>query len=231
MKNALPTYVQISEMLIRDISSGRYVNGARLPPERSMALGLGVSVGTLRKSLADMSRKGLLEKRQGSGNYVKTNSQPSSVYSFFRVELIAGGGLPTAAVLSVERVTKPAGFPSFGNSAEAHCIRRLRRLNGRPAVLEEIWLDGDQSSSIVPEDLSESLYLFYRTALKLWISEVEDQLTVKAVPDWSPVEFEIAVGAPALCAQRLSRAQSGAAVEYSLSWIDTKIARYVARIK
>ena len=102
MKTVLPTYVQISEMLIRDIAAGRYLDGARLPPERQMAAELGISVGTLRKALDDMNAKGLLEKRQGSGNYVKTGATPNSVYSFFRVELIDGGGLPTAQVLNVE---------------------------------------------------------------------------------------------------------------------------------
>ena len=34
---ALPIYMQISESLMRDIASGRYVEGERLPPERSLA--------------------------------------------------------------------------------------------------------------------------------------------------------------------------------------------------
>ena len=74
IKNALPIYVQISEMLIRDITAGLYVEGARLPPERQMATELGVSVTTLRKALDDMTHKGMLEKLQGSGNYIKINT-------------------------------------------------------------------------------------------------------------------------------------------------------------
>ena len=231
VKNALPVYVQISEMLIRDVSAGHYLDGERLPPERQMATELAVSVTTLRKALNDMTHKGMLEKRQGSGNYIKINKNLASVYSFFRVELITGGGLPTAELLGLDRTIKPAHFPPFGNSDEAYRIRRLRRLNGRPAVLEEIWLDGDQSAQIHPDDLSESLYLFYRKSLNLWITEAEDQLTIAAVPDWSPTTFNPARGEHCLCAQRLSRSQSGAAVEFSLNWIDTNVARYVARIK
>ena len=119
MKTVLPTYVQISEMLIRDIAAGRYLDGARLPPERQMAAELEISVGTLRKALDDMNAKGLLEKRQGSGNYVKTGATPNSVYSFFRVELIDGGGLPTAQVLNVGLLPKPAAFPAFGPAPKA----------------------------------------------------------------------------------------------------------------
>ena len=61
-KAALPKYVRISERLIREIAAGRLADGTRLPPEREMAVELGASVGTLRKALADLADKGLLER-------------------------------------------------------------------------------------------------------------------------------------------------------------------------
>ncbi|MGJ8611216.1 MAG: GntR family transcriptional regulator, partial [Octadecabacter sp.] len=93
---ALPIYVQIAEMLIRDIAAGRLADGARLPPEREMADGLDIAVGTLRKALGVLVEKGLLERVQGSGNYVRARADVSSVYSFLRIERVGGGGLPTA---------------------------------------------------------------------------------------------------------------------------------------
>ena len=88
--SALPKYIQISEMLIRDIAAGRLGDGMRLPPERDMAKSLDISVGTLRNALADLESKGALRRLQGSGNYVQATKETSSIYSFFRVELIAG---------------------------------------------------------------------------------------------------------------------------------------------
>ena len=49
--SSLPKYVQLTEAIIRDIASGQFLDGERLPPERSMAKNFGVSVGTLRKCL------------------------------------------------------------------------------------------------------------------------------------------------------------------------------------
>ena len=69
-KTALPKYVQTAELLIREIAAGRLPDGARLKPERDMAVDLGVSVGTLRKALDDLTEKGLLDRVQGSGNYI-----------------------------------------------------------------------------------------------------------------------------------------------------------------
>ncbi|MBS0125604.1 GntR family transcriptional regulator [Thetidibacter halocola] len=229
-RHALPLHVQISEMLIRDINAGRLTDGERLPPERAFAERLGISVGTLRKALGDLADKGMLERVQGSGNYVRARTDAKSVYAFFRVELLEGGGLPTAELLSVERVTKDAGLPDFGSSPEGFRIRRLRRLSGKPAVLEEIWLDGTYAETIQPGDLRESLYLYYREALGLWITRAEDRLGLATMPDWAPDAFGLSPGAPTVMATRISWGQDGARAEVSRNWIDTNIATYVARI-
>ena len=228
--HSLPLYVQLSEFLIREIGAGRYHDGERLPPERDLAARLDTSVGTLRKALADLTEKGLLERRQGSGNYVRTGRTPQSVYSFFRVELLEGGGLPTAELLSVERVAKPADLPPFGTSDEAHRIRRLRSPSGQPAVLEEMFLDASHAPRITRADLSESLYLFYREKLGLWIASAEDRLVQAPVPDWAPDSFGPRPGTPCLMALRRSVARDGAVAEVSRNWIDTSRAAYVARI-
>ena len=230
-KSALPLYVQISELLIRDIGAGRYQDGERLPPERDFAKALNTSVVTLRKALALLENQGMLERVHGSGNYVRARSDPQSVYSFFRVELIAGGGLPTAEVLDVSRCAKPADLPAFGTSDSAHRIRRLRRLSGAPAVLEEIYLDGSHVDEVAREELSESLYLYYRERLGLFITRAQDQLSLASVPDWAPDAFGPRSGTPCLMAERISWDRDGTRAEVSRNWIDTNVARYVARIK
>lgn len=227
---ALPLHVQISEMLIREIQAGRLVDGQRLEPERVMAKRLGIAVGTLRKALADLTDKGMLVRVQGSGNYVKARADVESVYAFYRVELHRGGGLPTAEVLSVTRMIKPDYLPKFGKSSQAHRIRRMRRLSGTPAVLEEIWLDGSYAQALDRMTMSESLYLYYREKLGLWISEAEDSLRVDSVPDWGPKAYGLSPGAPALLVTRKSISRDGDVAEVSHNWINTDVARYVARI-
>ncbi|MDZ7873942.1 MAG: GntR family transcriptional regulator [Rhizobium sp.] len=228
---SLPIYVQITELLVRDIAAGRLIDGEKLRPERDMAEELGIAVGTLRKALAELQNRGLLERIQGSGNYVRAISDPKSVYAMFRLELLGGGGLPTAEILSIDRLPKPDGLPTFGTSAEAHRIRRLRRLSGRPAALEEIWLDGSYVETIDREAVSESLYLFYRTKLSLWIARAEDQIGLDVVPDWAPASFGQRPGAPATHIQRISQDQEGARAEVSRTWLDHTVARYVSRLK
>lgn len=234
MKNtggSLPMYLQIAEMLVREVAAGRLIDGEKLAPERDMAADLGIAVGTLRKSLAELQERGLLERIQGSGNYIRAASDPQSVYAFFRLELINGGGLPTAEVLDVQRLAKPADLPDFGASCEGHRIRRLRRISGKPAAIEEIWLDGSYVDQITLDNLSESLYLYYRTRLNLWISKAEDRIDLGKTPDWTPEIFGQNAGSLVPRVLRLSQAQDGTVAEVSWTWFDHSVARYVSRMR
>lgn len=228
-RGALPLHIQIAELIIRDMASGRLIDGEKLPPEREMAADLGIAVGTLRKALHRLTAQGMLERVQGSGNFIKAKASPASVYSLFRLELVDGGGLPTARILGIELLAKHAGMPAFGTAPEGHRIRRLRYLSGVPAALEEIWLDGSLAAQIGAEDVSESLYLYYRQRLGLWISRVEDRIGQGALPDWAPAEFPVAKGALLPLVTRIGYGQDGRSAEASLTWYDPATTRYVAR--
>ncbi|WP_299471854.1 GntR family transcriptional regulator [uncultured Roseibium sp.] len=228
--NALPLYLQISELLIRDIAAGRLIDGERLPPERDMADELGISIGTLRKALADLTEKGLLERVQGSGNYIRQGRTQESIYAMFRLELLSGGGLPRADILSLERLRKPDEFPDFGKSPEGTRIRRLRYLNDVIIAVEEIWLDGD--AGFVKRDLlSDSLYRFYQKHLGFWITRAEDRVTIGEVPDWAPEDFTMKPGTLTGFIERFSWSDRSEPVEYSRTWFDTNRAHYVQRLK
>ena len=227
---ALPLYLQISALLIRDIAAGRLIDGERLPPERAMAADLQIAVGTLRQALKVLHDKGLIDSIQGSGNYIRAKADAASVHALLRIELLTGGGLPTAQLLSVDRLPKDPALPAFGTDTHGHRIRRLRFLSGQVAAVEEIWLDASHTPAIAMADLSESLYLYYRQRLNLWISRAVDSVGQGPLPDWSPTEFPHAPGTPLPLITRISTDQSGASVEASFTWYDPQKVAYVARL-
>ena len=117
----LPLYVQISELLHREIAAGHWLAGERLPTESTLAQDLDVAVGTLRKALKVLEDDGLLERRQGSGTYVRKPPEGGAIYQFFRLELLDGGGMPTATTISVEQASNPELAGVFGMAnVESH---------------------------------------------------------------------------------------------------------------
>ncbi|SDX53669.1 transcriptional regulator, GntR family [Ruegeria halocynthiae] len=228
--NALPIYVQISELLIRDIAAGRLIDGERLPPERDMAVSLNVSVGTLRKSLAELEKKGMLERIHGSGNYIRETGTQNSVYAMFRLELPEGGGLPRADILSVDYLEKPADLPRFGLSDYGSRVRRMRYLNDTIIAVEEIWLD--ESAGIIDRSLlSDSLYRYYQQQLGFWITRAEDRVSIGTLPDWTPGGFTKPAGQTAGYIERFSWSEKAEPVEFSKTWFDPDRATYVQRLK
>ena len=225
---ALPKYVQIAEMLIRDIAAGRLADGARLPPEREMAEGLGIAVGTLRRALDVLGERQLLERVQGSGNYIRARADVPSVYRFLRIERVQGGGLPTAEVLSIDHMAAPAQA-QFA-SPNGFRFRRLRFMDNVPAAMEEIWLDGAVTDTVDEDAVSESLYLYYSEALGIVITSAEDRISVAPTPAWSDPRFGLEQGDTAGYIERTGRDHRGQLVEYSRTWFDPKEINYVSRL-
>lgn len=228
--NALPVYVQLAEFLIREIESARLLDGERLPPEREMATKMNVSVGTLRKALAEVEKRGMLERIQGSGNYVRDAGKGDSVYAMFRLELPEGGGLPRADILSVDVMTKPDDLPKFGTSTSGSRVRRMRYLNDTLIAVEEIWLD--ESCGIIEADLlSDSLYRYYQRQLGFWITRIEDRVRIAPLPSWTPPTFTKPAGTVTGFIERYSWSDKPNTVEYSRTWFDPDQAVYVQRLK
>ena len=69
-QNDEPMYIQFAESIRRDIDSGRFQVGARLPGSRSMAVALGVSRTVVLMAFDQLESEGYLESRSGSGTYV-----------------------------------------------------------------------------------------------------------------------------------------------------------------
>ena len=228
--NALPVYVQIAERLIREIAAGRLLAGERLPTERAMAQDLGVSIGTLRRALAELEKKGMLERIQGSGNYIRDPGKDTSVYAMFRLELPGGGGLPRAEVLAVDICDKPGDLPAFGTSARGSRVRRMRYLDDTIIAVEEIWLD-ESAGLVDAARLSDSLYHHYQTVLGFWISRAEDRVSVGATPDWAPPEFKVPKGAVTGYVERVAWGSAKTPVEFSRTWFDAARAIYMQRIR
>jgi GntR family transcriptional regulator len=228
---ALPAYLRIAEHLTIGIGAGRLAPGDRLPPERRMAEDYGVSMMTLRKALAVVTDRGLIERRQGSGNYVRGGRRDVGIYALFRLEAVpGGGGLPTARVISLDRLRKPADLPDLGSDTSmAWRIRRVRSLDGVPASVEEIWLDG-RFGPLRAEQLSESLYKTYADRLGLTVTRAEDRVSVAPLPGWAPEAFGAGPGAPMGLVERRSFDQNGDPAEMSRTWFAPDRARYFARV-
>lgn len=64
-------YLQLFERLKADIGKGVYQDGQKLPGENEIAQRYGMSRQTVRQALSLLERESLIQRRQGSGTYVR----------------------------------------------------------------------------------------------------------------------------------------------------------------
>jgi len=229
---SVPRFMQLTVLLQREIIGGQYLPGDRLPPESELASHLKVAVGTLRKALAELESRGLVERRQGSGTYVKKADDflpenQAAVYQFFRLERLDGGGFPGAEVLDVERIACADKAKQLKIDARSKHwrIRRIRTLDQTPVAAEEICIAAKNARNLSASDLSASLYEHYREHFNQWIIRVEDSVGCEPAPNWfAPVQKRYCG-----VVHRVAWNQMDRIAEVSTTWFDSSLCRYTAR--
>ncbi len=120
--------------------------GAALPGERTLAPRLGVSRMTLRSAIDELVRRGLLERRQGSGTVVashRTSAVPPLRMVSFTQDMRSRGLVPGSRTLSLQ--TAPAG-PRIARrlavspETPVHTALRLRLADDVPMALETLYV-------------------------------------------------------------------------------------------
>src|SRR5215211_1137494 len=75
------SYEQVVKQVGDAIQRGALPRGQKLPTERELADSFGVSRGVVREAVKVLTTMGLVESRQGSGTYVRTDPLPAVTHA------------------------------------------------------------------------------------------------------------------------------------------------------
>jgi GntR family transcriptional regulator len=137
---ASPLYLQIVERIAAAITCGRFKDGEALPPERVLSERLAVSRTTVRKALDELTARGLVTSRHGSGNFVAARlEQPLARLSSFSEDMRARGRNP--GFVWIERgVFAPSPEEvialGLGNGEQVSRFVRVRLADDEPLAVE-----------------------------------------------------------------------------------------------
>lgn len=68
--NDKPIFQQLVDIITKDIISGKYSIGSKLPPVRDLAVEAGVNPNTMQRALASVEDTGIIYTKRGDGRYV-----------------------------------------------------------------------------------------------------------------------------------------------------------------
>ena len=183
--------------MVGAIASGTLKPGSALPPERELALELGISRVTVRRAMVELVRSGLVVQRHGSGTYV--SGTPKRVW--------LSRELSVADADEARRLEIPGGAPIVR-------MRRLRLADQEPIALE---------TSLIPTamlldatQVKDSLYQTLRALGHVPFRAVQ-RFTAINVDEETARLLDVKIGAAALDINRITRKENGTVVEFSRS--------------
>lgn len=142
-------YLQIANQILERIRSGELVQGAQLPPERELAVQMGVSRPTVREALIALELLGVVEIRIGQGTYIIGDIQTS-------LEDVALAGVTSPFDLLEARVI-------IESNTAAHCAERWAN-NAHDEQLNNVVAIGQAMTKIVHDD--SQINEFYQLGLE-----------------------------------------------------------------
>jgi GntR family transcriptional regulator len=231
-----PLYRQVKELLMKRLGDGSWVPGQLLPSEPEIAADLGVSPGTVRKALDEMSSESLLVRRQGRGTFVASHDEERILFQFFR--MVSDNGVrrfPESRTISVsvakadELASKRLGI---GLKESIVAIERVRSLDGMPCIHEKIVLPRALFPGIERiKDLPNNLYALYSVKYGVTIARGSESLKAVAA---GPRQVELLgseLGEPILLIDRVALGVDGTPAESRRSLCRTDQSHYLSDLK
>lgn len=138
-----PRYWLLRQEILQHIASNGLRKGDRLPSERELARKFNLALGTVQKAMLKLEQEGILEKRHGSGTYVRDASSAAEKIASEK-SLSIGVLLPgfleyfyAPVVSAIESAAQAGGYDvilkQLGNGSGS-TIERLRQLIARKDI-------------------------------------------------------------------------------------------------
>lgn len=229
-----PLYAQVRELFVRRLADGEWRAGELLPSEPRLAAELGVSQGTVRKALDELTAQNLLVRRQGKGTFVASYTPDRALFRFFH--LVGDDGarkLPESRVVARRSAgASAAERERLGLAARARVLRieRVRCLDGAPVIAERISVPValfPGLADLAPGALPNTLYALYETRWGLSVARAVERLRAVAAGAADARLLGVARGAPLLEIDRTALGHAGTPLEWRRSRCDTRRHHYL----
>lgn len=234
----LPLYQRLRDQLAEQIANNRWRPGEAIPTEAALSAEYQLSTGTVRKAIDALVSEGILERQQGRGTFIRRAQFQSSLFRFFRFQTVSGERqVPESRILSIEPVAAPSAVAqALGLPADAPVIRivRVRLLDVKPVLAEEIWLPRQRFQALLEIDLSREgplLYPIYEEVCGQVVASAEETLTAESVNDVHARLLQVAVNSPVIVIERLARDYAGGPLEWRRSRGHAEHFRYSVDIR
>lgn len=213
-KTATPLYVQLIEVLERQIVFGELEAGERLPSESELAKQFGVSIITVRNAVGELCKRGLLERKQGKGTFVRKVKymRDSRTLSSFTESCRNQGMVPGGRMLERNLVSlnaKVARSLEQAPGSQGIYISRLRFANQEPVIIERNYFPSKYALLMEQTFDDRSLFEYLWEAYQVTVTRSDKEIEMCHATKTEAELLQVPENAPLILVKSTAYTQSG----------------------
>lgn len=229
-----PLYLQVRDTLVERIAAGLWKPGTAIPNEIQLSRELGVSVGTVRKSLDAMEAELLVSRKQGRGTFVNDQTSDHLAYRFNNLREEDGRHL----------VGEPLGAEATAAAADADECRRLQLRHGdqvmrvqrtrlrrnRPYMVERVALPASRFPGLAERKAVSDQIVSLAQEYGMLLGRAVEQVTATTATADTAAQLGVAEGSSLLRLDRVVYAIDGGPIEWRVAHCNMQGNVYVVEI-
>lgn len=212
--SSTPLYVQLMELLERQILTGERDPGERLPTEAELARQFGVSIITVRSAVGGLCKQGLVERKQGKGTFVKKlkHTWDTRKLEGFSDSCLRQGIRPGGRMLEnrqVELSNRTAACLGQTAGAPGIYISRLRFADGAPVAIEKNYFPIRYAILLSQQFDNNSLFQFLREREGVAVARADKQIELCRASAEEAALLQVEAGVPLLFVKSTTFTRAG----------------------
>lgn len=228
-----PLYREVRRQITEAIDSNEWRPGESIPSEARLCARFGVSMGTLRKAVDELTASGVLVRKQGLGTFVGRHSHDRYLFSYFH--LVGRDGhkeYPGVQFLRFRTTTADAFAAktlSVKPGARLFHFTNVLTLRGRPTSVDEIHVPAALFRGLTEErllDRSTTLYQMYQDQFNISVVRTAERVRACTATAEQAEVLQTEAGAPLLEIIRIVYTFQDRPVELRYSYVDTRLCEY-----
>jgi GntR family transcriptional regulator len=232
----LPLYAQVEAILASSIADGMFPPGSRLPNEDELVERFAVSRTTIRQTIQNLIRRGLIEIRRGKGTFVSQPkiTQELTELSGFVEDMQLLGRQASARVLDKQVVAANESVAhqlALTTGTPVVRIQRVRLADNAPLSFDETYLPREIGEKIMENDLeTEPIFSLLEQKYKIPLLEAEYRLEAVSADTTVARALGVAIGSPIFLIERTSYSVEQRPIDYEKLYYRGDQIRFVTRL-
>lgn len=219
----VPLYEQLKACLIKAIRNGTLTPGQKLPTEEEICRKFCISRPVVRQAYGELDKLGLLERKRGSGSFVKSNTDRG----VFLMQLVSySEELAMIGMMAGTDLKKKEVAPYHAQIYEKlrlephqHCLHleRMRYADKRPFTYIENFVPMDLFPGIENHDYgTESLYHIMKDVYGIYPAKAVRSIRAEIIDPVQARLFHIEKGSPVHMLESIAYDQYDRPIDYSI---------------